>query len=53
MRWPLSVFNSTPLGRILNRFSNDVNTLDNTLPMSLQSGFRQLSTVILGKPVHY
>ncbi|XP_045473551.1 multidrug resistance-associated protein 1-like isoform X2 [Harmonia axyridis] len=30
-----SFYDTTPTGRILNRFSNDLNCMDNTLPMSV------------------
>lgn len=33
---PMDFFDTTPKGRIIARFSNDINTIDNNLPMSLR-----------------
>lgn len=32
MRWPMAMFDTTPLGRILSRFSKDMEAVDTELP---------------------
>lgn len=38
LRWTMFYYDTSPVGRILNRFSADVQAVDNTLPAILQSG---------------
>lgn len=47
MRAPTtSFFDITPVGRILNRFSKDVDTVDNVLPMTLRGWITCLFAVL-------
>ena len=46
LRSPMSFFDTTPLGRILNRFSKDVDTVDADLRMYIQNWMSTVSPVI-------
>uniref|UniRef100_A0A670ZSK9 ABC-type glutathione-S-conjugate transporter n=1 Tax=Pseudonaja textilis TaxID=8673 RepID=A0A670ZSK9_PSETE len=51
LRVPMSFFDSTPTGRIMNRFAKDIFTVDETIPISLRSWmscfFMILSTLVI------
>ncbi|XP_017012708.2 multidrug resistance-associated protein 1 isoform X2 [Drosophila takahashii] len=51
LKWPMELFDTTPLGRILSRYSKDVDTVDSTLPaisaQLLNTCFGVLATIVV------
>lgn len=47
MRAPMSFFDATPLGRVINRFTGDINQLDSSLPQGMYSFMRNVLNIVL------
>ncbi|KAG0303045.1 hypothetical protein BGZ99_002798, partial [Dissophora globulifera] len=45
LRLPMSFFDVTPMGRIVNRFSSDINAIDSQLPEEMNSMFAFISII--------
>ncbi|XP_032311191.1 multidrug resistance-associated protein 1 isoform X4 [Drosophila ananassae] len=51
LKWPMELFDTTPIGRILSRYSKDIDTVDGVLPLItvqlLNTCFGVLATIVV------
>src|SRR5690242_3626988 len=47
IRSPTSFYDTTPMGRVLNRFSKDIYTIDETLPRTLMMLLSMMFTILM------
>ena len=52
-RWPMELFDTTPLGRLINRFAKDVDTVDIILPLNWRIVLSQAFMVMTYKHHQY